>query len=51
LKVFPTPHVVVFANFKPDETKMSADRWIIQELDDSMCTYTQNAYIKDEETG
>lgn len=32
-KVFRTPHVVVFANYPPDETKLSADRWMITRLD------------------
>jgi len=29
---FEIPHVVVFANFEPERSKMSADRWAIQEL-------------------
>jgi len=26
---FPTPHVVIFSNFPPDQTKLSLDRWDI----------------------
>jgi len=32
VKLFPPPHVLVFANFFPDESKLSADRWNLREL-------------------
>jgi len=32
MKCFPKPHVVVFSNFEPDQTKLSADRWDITNL-------------------
>lgn len=32
MKVFNSPHVVIFANFEPKKTAMSKDRWDIEEL-------------------
>lgn len=32
MRFFPIPHVVIFANFEPDQTKLSADRWDITTL-------------------
>lgn len=32
MKRFNSPHVIVFANFMPDQTKMSKDRWVIIDL-------------------
>lgn len=29
---FPTPHVIIFANFNPDLSKLSADRWVITDI-------------------
>jgi len=31
-KLFPPPHVIVFANFMPDLAKLSMDRWVIRQL-------------------
>jgi len=32
--IFNSPHVIIFANFAPDKTKLSEDRWVIHDLND-----------------
>jgi len=34
-RLFPQPHVVVFANFMPDLASLSADRWVIRVLENN----------------
>lgn len=34
LKIFDVPHVLVFANFMPDQSKLSKDRWDISDIND-----------------
>ena len=36
MKVFAIPHVIVFANWAPDESKLSADRWNVRHFSDDM---------------
>jgi len=33
--VFDSPHVVVFANFEPDRSKLSLDRWTVLRIDEA----------------
>nr|DAV80682.1 MAG TPA: Putative viral replication protein [Cressdnaviricota sp.] len=30
--IFNPPHIIVFANFKPDKHKLSRDRWVVEEI-------------------
>ena len=32
--LMPPPHMIVFANFAPDTTKLSADRWVVENVGD-----------------
>lgn len=35
-RMFPSPHVIVFANWPPDYNALSRDRWIVRELDNNL---------------
>lgn len=39
MKVFPVPHVVVFANWGPNVEKLSHDRWDLRSIDDAECQW------------
>lgn len=47
MKSFDTPHVIIFANFEPDYTKLSRDRWRIVRFSDAgvFLTYTEEDNI------
>lgn len=34
--LFPIPHVIVFANFEPDRSKLSADRWKVHRIENNI---------------
>jgi len=44
MKLFKVPHVIVFTNFAPDQSMLSADRWVIKNLDpvQSFSIFDQN---------
>lgn len=44
------PHVIIFANFMPDTSKLSADRWIIHNLTDPI-VFASEALSMDAEYG
>lgn len=42
MKLFKPPHVIVMANFAPDMTKLSPDRWLIYDLKDKCLNLRPN---------
>jgi len=32
MKVFNSPHVIIFSNFPPNKSRASADRWVVTEI-------------------
>lgn len=34
-EMIPTPHILIFCNFKPDKNMMSKDRWIVRQIDEA----------------
>ncbi len=34
--LFNTPHIIIFANESPDRSKLSDDRWVVQQLDNEL---------------
>lgn len=35
-RIFPIPHILCFSNFEPDQSKLSADRWDIRRIGDTL---------------
>lgn len=50
MKIFDSPHVIVFANFPPDVENLSADRWKIKLLDASNKKILDGTNIKNVNT-
>jgi hypothetical protein len=47
-----TPHIIVMANFAPDESKLSADRWDIRDLNEQpLWGGAAAAFLEPEEAG
>ena len=39
--VYKPPHVLIFANFKPDLSKLSADRWVVHDMSEPFSAVSQ----------